>query len=201
MRGVLLVAFLAGAAACGPVGQLTARVSDEWTRAYPLEAPGEVQITNTNGAIDVEGVDGSEVQVRAERVARGATEALAREILPRITIKEDIRPDRVAIETERLAGVMIGASFSIDYHVRVPKAATVRMRTTTGTLEIDDVDGRVVVTGVNGTIKGRGLGGGVEARTVNGSVEVSVAAVGDDPIDLKTTNGPIRLVLPKSAKA
>ena len=98
-------------------GSLSAQATDEWTHTYPLTAGGEVQIVNTNGRIEVEGVDGSTVEVRAERIARGATDAAARELLPRIVIKEDVKPDRVTIETERMSGIMIGAGFEVRYHV------------------------------------------------------------------------------------
>ena len=40
------------------LGNLTGRATDEWTRTYPLSPGGEVRIVNTNGRIDVEGVDG-----------------------------------------------------------------------------------------------------------------------------------------------
>ena len=56
------------------LGHLSARATDEWTHTYPLTAGGEVRIVNTNGRIDVEGVDGRRVEVRAERIASGATE-------------------------------------------------------------------------------------------------------------------------------
>ena len=57
-----------------------------------LGAGGEVHIVNTNGRIEVEGVDGSTVEVRAEKIAAAATDAAARELLPRIVIKEDSSP-------------------------------------------------------------------------------------------------------------
>src|SRR5580765_5308209 len=82
------------------LGNLSARATDEWTHTYPLTAGGEVRIVNTNGRIEVEGVDGSTVEVRAERVAKGATEAAAKELLPRIVIKEDVKPERVSLQTE-----------------------------------------------------------------------------------------------------
>src|SRR5881398_3428412 len=74
------------------LGNLAGRATDEWTHTYPLSAGGEVHIANTNGRVDVEGVDGSNVEVRAERIARAATDAGAKELLPRITIKEDVQP-------------------------------------------------------------------------------------------------------------
>src|SRR5712692_4044833 len=95
-------------ASCLNIGPLTGRASDEWTRSYPLAAGGEVRIINTNGKIDIEGVDGSTVEVQARRIARAATDEGARELLPRISIREDIKPARVSIETERM-GMLIGA--------------------------------------------------------------------------------------------
>src|SRR5450759_5677774 len=49
------------------LGNLTARATDEWTHTYPLIAGGEVRIVNTNGRVDVEGVEGSTVEVRPAR--------------------------------------------------------------------------------------------------------------------------------------
>src|SRR4051794_13846496 len=91
------------------IGHLTGRATDEWTRRYPLSPGGEVRVVNTNGRIEVEPGEGPDVEVRAERIARAATDAGARELLPRITIKEDVGPDRVSIQTERMSGIMIGA--------------------------------------------------------------------------------------------
>src|SRR5476649_960152 len=98
-------------------GHLPGNATEEWTHSYPLTAGGEIRIVNTNGKIDVEGVDGSTVEVKAQRIARGTSDEAARELLPKIVIKEDARPDRISIETERISGIMIGASFEVRYHV------------------------------------------------------------------------------------
>ncbi len=186
---------------CIAPGGLTARASDEWTRRYPLTPDGEVRIFNGNGRVDVEGVDGDMVDLRAERIARAATDAAARELLPRISIKEDVRPDRVAIETERLGGILIGVSIEVRYRVRVPKTALVRVRTANGEIAVDSLAGRLVATTANGGVTGRDLGGGVEARVVNGPVTIDMRSVGTDPIDLRTVNGTVQLTLPDTAKA
>ncbi len=197
---LLLLAFaLSGCTAS--LGGLTARASDEWTRSYPLAEGGEVQIFNGNGRIEIEGVDGTMVDVRAERTARGATAAAARELLPRITIKEDVRPDRVAIETERPSGILIGVSFDVRYHVRVPKTALVRARTANGEIAVTALRGRLVATTANGGVTGRDLSGGVEARVVNGPVAIDLRSLGSDPIDVRTVNGTVQLTLPGTAKA
>jgi hypothetical protein len=197
-----VVALLLTTAGCrAAVGELTARAAAEWMRSYPLSAGGQLQITNVNGRIEIEGVEGSTVEVRAERVARGATESVARELLPRITIKEDIQPDKVSLETGRISGILIGASFSVDYHVRAPRSVMVHARTTNGPVEVQALTGRVVINTVNGPINGRDLSGGVEARTVNGPLNIALSSVGEDLIDLRTTNGPLQLALPEKTKA
>ena len=183
------------------LGHLSARATDEWTHTYPLTAGGEIRIVNTNGVIDVEGVDGSTVEVRAERIAKGATEAAAQELLPRIIIKEEAKPDRVSLETERMSGIMIGAGFEVRYHVRAPKHALVNVTNTNGLVSVKGLAGKVVAHTTNGGVKGSGLSGGVEARTTNGGVTIDMAAVGADPISLETTNGGVSLALPEKAKA
>jgi hypothetical protein len=182
-------------------GHLSARATDEWTHTYPLSPGGEIRIVNTNGLIDVEGVDGSTVEVRAERIAKGSTEAAAKELLPRIIIKEDAKPERVSIETERMSGIMIGAGFEVRYHVRAPKNALVNVTNTNGLVSVSGLTGKVVAHTTNGGVKGSGLSGGVDARTTNGGVTIDMASLGPDPILLETTNGGVSLALPEKAKA
>jgi hypothetical protein len=183
------------------LGDLSARATDEWTRSYPLQSGGEVHIVNTNGKIDVEGIDGSTVEVRAERIARGSTDAAARELLPRIVIKESATPERVSLETERISGIMIGAAFEVRYHVRAPKNATVNVTNTNGQVVLTGLAGKVSARTTNGGVKGDGLTGGVDARSTNGQVAIDLAAVGRDSVTLHTTNGGVTLTLPETAKA
>src|SRR5256885_6116951 len=164
------------------LGNLSARATEEWTHTYPLSSGGEIRIVNTNGRIEVEGVDGSTLEVRAERIARGATESAARELLPRIVIKEDVKPERVTLETERMNGIMIGASFEVRYHVRAPKNAVVNMTNTNGQVALNALTGKVVAHTTNGAVKGTNLAGAVDGQTTNGSVSVDSESVGAETI-------------------
>jgi len=183
------------------LGNLAGRATDEWTRTYPLAAGGQVRIGNTNGRVEIEGIDGNTVEVRAERVARGVTDTAAQELLPRIEIKEDIRPDRVSVETARMSGIMFGASFEVRYHVRAPKSAVIDASNTNGLVVVSDISGKVRAHTTNGGVTGKGLSGGVDAAATNGRVNIELAAVGQDRIALRTTNGGVSLTVPESAKA
>jgi hypothetical protein len=198
----MLLPLAATLGACDmSLGNLAGRATDEWTRTYPLAPGGQVRIANTNGRIEVEAVDGSSVEVRAERIARAATDEGARELLPRIKIMEEIAPDRVALETERMSGIMIGAGYEVRYHVRAPKNAAIDVTNTNGAVLVTGSAGPVSAHTTNGSVTTRNLTGPVEARTTNGSVNVDLAAVKSDRIALRTTNGSVTLRLPDDAKA
>jgi DUF4097 and DUF4098 domain-containing protein YvlB len=96
----------------------------------------------------------------------------------------------------------MGNAGSVDYRVSVPRGARVRVGDVNGRVEVDGVVGSVHASTVNGSVDLTRVGGPVEASAVNGSVQVDVARV--DPAsrnDLSTTNGSVRLTLPRDASA
>jgi Putative adhesin len=198
---LLLPAALVAGGCDMSLGNLTGRATDEWTHTYPLSAGGEVRLVNINGKIDVEGVDGNMLEIRAERIAKSATDDAARELLPRIKINEDVKPDRVSVETERMAGIMIGAGFEVRYHVKAPKSASVYVTSTNGVIALTNLAGKVTARTTNGLVSGRKMSGGVDAHTTNGGVNIDMISVGKDRIALHTTNGGVSLSLPDTAKA
>lgn len=201
-RVLLLPVVVTLAAACDmSLGNLTGRATEERTHTYPLAEGGEVRIGNTNGRIDVEGIDGSTLEIRVEKIARAATETGARELLPRITIKEDVASGLVSLETARMGGIMIGAKFEVRYHVRAPKGAVVNVTTTNGGIAVNGIGGKVIAHTTNGGVTGKALTGGVEARSTNGGVSIDLSSLGDERVSLRTTNGGVVLFLPESAKA
>ena len=54
------------------------------------------------------------------------TDASAREIVPRIEIREDVSPDKVVLQTQGLAGLVIGVEVEVNYHVTMPASARAR---------------------------------------------------------------------------
>jgi hypothetical protein len=200
--GVVFLPLAVALAGCDlSLANMTARATDEWTRTYALAPGGEVRIVNTNGRIEVEGIEGSTVEVRAERIARGATEAAARELLPRIVIRDESKPDRVSLETERISGILIGVGYEVRYHVRAPKNAAINVVNTNGQVALTALGGKVLAHTTNGGVNGKSLSGGIDARTTNGGVTIDVASVGTERIALHTTNGGVTLTLPETAKA
>lgn len=200
---VVVLALLLTAGGCvveRPPNRLEGTAQDEWTRTYTLPEGAELQITNPGGAVEIQGVDGNAVDVRVERIVHAANNEAAAEIVPRISIKEEVVPDRISIRTEGLGGIIIGVRFETTYRVRAPKTARLRVRGS-DSVSVKGFSGRVVVTGVNAMVTGEDLRGGVEARSVNGDVSITMASLGGDLVDIRATNGNLQLTIPRNANA
>jgi hypothetical protein len=202
VRGSLAVVALAVAVACGPPSSKpSGTAQDEWVRTYELAAGGEVSIRNRGGTIQVLGVDGSTVEIRARRTARAVSDAAARDLLSRLGIDEDAASDRVEVNTRGVDGILIGASWEVHYAVRVPRTAAVQLRAAGGSVDVREIGGRVVANVTNGSVTGAGLTGGVEVRTTNGNAAIELSGVGSDLVEIRSSNGNIEFRLPAGANA
>jgi hypothetical protein len=180
---------------------MTASAHDDWVRAYKLADGGEVNIVNPRGRVDIQAEDGETVEVRVERIVSAVTEAAAREVLPRLQMTEEATPEKVLVSGERLGGIVIGVSVEMHFHVRAPKRAVIRARTTGGQLNVKGFSGHVILNGSNGSVNAEGLGGGIETRWTNGPVKIGLAALGTDLVDARVTNGPLTLSVPVGINA
>lgn len=174
-------------------------VSDTWTRNYPLGTGGLVAVVNTNGRIEVEGVDGSTVDVRAEIKVRAGSDEAARDLLKQVEIREESSASGIRLETRYPKGLR-RAGVEVAYTLRVPRWARVEVETVNGGVKVADVRGAVRAETTNGGVLGRGLAGAVTASATNGGIDVQVSAVAADGVSLETTNGGIELQVPESAK-
>jgi hypothetical protein len=201
VTGIFVMPLALALGACDGSFELAGRATDEWTRSYPLAEGGQLQISNTNGIVEIEGVTGSTVDVRAERVAHASTDSAAREVLSRIVIKEDVTPARISLESERITSFLTGPRYEVHYHVRVPKNTVVRATTTNGRIFLHALSGKTAAATTNGRISGDALAGGITATSTNGRVELELASLGAGEVDLRTTNGQVSLTLPVDARA
>ncbi len=173
---------------------------DQWTRSYPLAAGGLFEIVNVNGAVKAEASDGTAVDVTAERSARATTMEAAKDLLQRVEIREETTDAGVRVVVAPPSG-LAGGQTNVEFTVKVPRAAALRLANTNGKITVTGVQGAVDLSVTNGGVVGSGLGGAVNARTTNGGVTIDVDSVAAGGITLRTTNGGVRLTLPSAAKA
>jgi DUF4097 and DUF4098 domain-containing protein YvlB len=176
------------------------KATDEWNRSYTIVPGGRLQIENTNGRIEALPAAGSQVEIRAERIAKASTDEAARELLKQSELHEDVSAAQIRIQTKMPRQRFSRQSLEVRYHVRVPKGLSVDFETVNGGVRLENLEGQIAASTTNGGVTGTGLSGTVKATTTNGGVEIEMAAVTGD-LELETTNGGIRLQLPGSIKA
>jgi DUF4097 and DUF4098 domain-containing protein YvlB len=162
----------------------------------PLAANGEIELSNTNGSVRIVAWD--EAKVRVEATKRAASERALEEL----KVEIEGEGDRVTVRTRYPRPQWLGSAGSVEYRVSVPRGARVRVDDVNGRVEVGGVTGSVRASTVNGSVDLTEVGGPIEASAVNGSVEVDVArADASAGSKITTTNGSVRLTLPRDVNA
>ena len=202
---LILPAALAISTGCDiAMADFREKESAEWRKSYELSPGGRVEIGNVNGRIKVRTGEGNTVEVVALKTAKASSVDAAKQTLGRIEIRESSSAEGVKVDThfDRAASSMFSHSnWQVEYTVRVPVSANVKLSTVNGGVEVTGVSGRVVAEATNGGVIARGISGTIEASTTNGGVEVDLARVDPGGAKLECTNGGIVLGLPTDSSA
>lgn len=146
-----------------------------------------------NGGASVRGSDGGEMRVSARIQSWAGSEAEARELARRVTVRTDggsVRADGPAQSR--------GAGWSVVYDIQVPRRQNVSVTTRNGPLAVEGVSGRMTLRADNGPLALRRVGGAVNARVRNGpiSVELEGGRWSGEGLDAESVNGPVSLTIP-----
>lgn len=178
-----------------------AKAADVWERTYDIGDTPRLSISNTNGSVTVQTHDSPRITVRAERTVQAVTDEGARELLAATTINEDVQGSSVSLTTRRPPSFSMGQQAEVRYDVRVPRGASVAVRTTNGALLLEGVQGVVELETVNGRVRGARLGHVQRAETVNGSIDLSLDQVPRQGATIETVNGSVELTIPAATAA
>ena len=185
------------------------------TRTLVFAAGGgrTLDVRNINGFIRVEGTNDSAVQMSIHKVIRAETaDDLAeaqrdvrldfRDGAPRVEAIGH-RPAgpglRRAVERRRAAvGPRRATRCAIDFTIRVPRDAALRLCTVNGgDVIVNGTQGDFDVSNVNGLIEMRQVAGSGRAHTVNGPVTVTFTANPKQTSSFKTVNGNVDVSFPR----
>jgi DUF4097 and DUF4098 domain-containing protein YvlB len=198
---VALGLSLVGAAACHVDFDTGVEARDEWKRTYTLGKNGAFELRNTNGKIQIQAADGDVVEVNATRIVKARTDEAAKDALARFEIRETVSPASIALDSTNRGGFEINMSRRVEYTVRVPRWAAVRVSTTNAEVDVTGVGGALQIEATNGRIRGRALENSASVETTNGTVALEFARLGERGVSCDTTNGTIELTVPDGAKA
>ena len=202
---VLALAMMTAVAAHGETLERT------FDRTFAVIPGARFALANTNGRVTLHAWDQPQVRVHALERVRSRDAEEAKKAFAALTIAAASEAGGVKIETrmpqlrggglfEWIAGTNVDVN--VDYEITVPRSMDVRIDNTNGAIEIAEVRGSMLVSDTNGHIECRACAGNIDAETTNGAIRVELVAVTPGrPIRLETTNGGVRVVVPRSISA
>lgn len=177
---------------------------EKFEQTYPLNANGRVKIRNVNGSVTVEAWDRNEVRLQYTKTAD------SKERLADVEVRIESRPEYFAVETnydnwknhsgERWRN---GGSLSVEFHLMVPKGATLNeIETVNGSVVVSNFVNVTRVSAVNGSVTAKNLRGTARLSTVNGEVTADFDRLeSGSRINLDTVNGRANLLIPSDSNA
>lgn len=160
---------------------------------------GQVDVSATNGNIEVIGEDRRDVALEARVEAQGSSRGDAESTLHDIRI---VTNGTIHAEGPRGSGWFHGG-WSVSYRLHVPHHLNARIHSENGTISVAKVEGGIYAETTNGAMSFGDLAGDVHASTVNGGISIQLQ--GDrwrgPGLAAKTVNGGISVKAPNGYSA
>ena len=165
-------------------------------REFTVPAGGVLEVDGRqNGGISVVGENRSDVLIKAcvRSWANSEAEAITSLNNTRIETSGVIRGENADVD----------AKFSISYKILVPEQQDLKLNAKNGGISIKSVDGNLRFETINGGLSLKNISGDVKGSTTNGGVSVRLAgnSFSGNGLDVRTTNGGVKLILPKNFAA
>lgn len=155
---------------------------------HPLASERTVDAKTSSGSITIEGIDTNECHVLAKISVRAKTEARAAEIADQIEILIAPTPSGLEIRADkpRISNV----SISINYEITVPGQTSIVCSSSSGSINVKDIEGNVNARTSSGSVRCDNLlGDTATLGTSSGSVHLKNAKL--NTCRLQTSSGSI----------
>ncbi|MBN2000380.1 DUF4097 family beta strand repeat protein [candidate division KSB1 bacterium] len=173
----------------------TADVKDSIKETFRVEPNGTLWIDSDLGSIEVKAASGSRVDIEVERTVRVGSRRAAEEILEDLEITFDQHGNDVKV-TARYDKPRSGlwdagrSKLNLKFFVMVPEKYNVNLKTSGGSIKVDDLQGEVEAKTSGGSLKFGHIGGPVNGRTSGGSITIDGC---DGQVDVQTSGGSIQI--------
>jgi DUF4097 and DUF4098 domain-containing protein YvlB len=151
-----------------------------------------------NGSVTVHGWDKPQIQVIAMVEAHARTESDAQALAKEVTVQTTGASIRAEGPYTRNRN-----SWSVSYEVYVPRHTNLDLVASNGGVSVDGVDARMELRSTNGGLHLTDVAGDVRGTTTNGGVSAELSGRGwsGAGLNLRTTNGGVRLTIPENYSA
>lgn len=177
--------------------QINERAESSETITQSATGLTKLSVDTKNGSVIVTATDSPEVLIKAFYSASGHSVANAQERLQQL--RTEVSTSGSVLNVTAIYPSMAISNQSIRYEISLPKDLDLKVTTSNGRIEVDNIEKRVELHSSNGTIDVRAQAGPEEllVKTSNGRINVSAAPIGG-LYDLRTSNGSVTVTLPES---
>jgi len=168
--------------------------ADEWHKKYTVAGKPEVRVETNDGEVRVDAWDRNEIEAHVETVGWRIADNAVR-------VAEKQTGDRVELDVRipRHWGWSMGGSRSLKIGLKIPREATLAVRTADGHITLTGVKGEMHLSTGDGHIDAAGLDGRFVASTGDGHIRIEGRF---DLLDLRTGDGNVEArALPGSKMA
>ena len=187
---VLLLAAAVAVAGCEVNLNSEGIVSRE-TKSFKVAGTPDVQLETFDGSIEVHSWDRSEVEVEIEK------RAMEQSLVDEMSVSAEQQGNKIVIKVSGpkrrdSGGIQVGVHFSPTARMRValPRNSQLTVASGDGSINVEDVNGKIALNTRNGSIRGSRLIGDVTIRSGDGAIRVDRA---EGKVDLETEDGSITL--------
>ena len=186
----LIVLPLATAAAGGDI-------EDSIEKSFTVKPGGTLTVDTRRGSIEVEGASGSRVEVTVIREARTSNRDKAQEMFDKFPVDFEQRGSDVFVTANYQEKNVLkrfwndmGNKLRVRFIIKVPEVYNVDLKTSGGSISVNDLEGRVLSRTSGGSLKFDNIAGDIKGRTSGGSVRIG-EVYGDSEIN--TSGGSITI--------
>lgn len=176
-------------------------INDRSEMTYDFRAGSQLTVETFNGAIRVRSGEEGRVRVVTTKYVRTDEDVDARAAMAALNVEVTREGNGLTLRAPhppRDRETETGVTFEIT----LPRSADLKLETTNGAIEVEDVRGDDRLHTTNGHITVERGSGSVDAETTNGAIRVALEEVTPNrPLRFLTTNGSISLDLPSSLAA
>ena len=184
----------------------------EWS--FDAQRISTIDAESINGNITVTGSEKDQIIVKARKIVKAQSDAIAEEIDEQVNIIAQQVENRLQILTEQPM-TLFNASVTVHYDIFCPGTMNINLLSKNGKISVNQIEGVLKLATINGKILLESISGSANAKTTNGKIYASLKDLksdiklsslngsiethilsGNASIALKTMNGSIRLYLP-----
>lgn len=176
--------------------QVSDKAEGSETITHSVSGISKLNVDTKNGSVTIVATEGSDIVINAFYTAHGNSVASANDKLQELST-EVTTTDTTLNVLAKYPSTTI-SNQSIRYEIAVPRNMDLKIKTSNGRINVNDISGQIDLRTSNGTVDVQGEVGpeGLSVYTSNGRITVTAAPTGG-LYDLRTSNGSVTVNLPE----